>query len=108
MTTGALDQGLIEFLILLMSRSMDPIVFANSTMALATSSIFWSVVLFGLSADLAKDSADELLNGVLPPYADTMHILLAGYYCLQVGGACGVLPLSSGFLRNVPCAGFAL
>ena len=65
MTTGALDQGLIEFLILLMSRSMDPIVFANSTMALATSSIFWSVVLFGLSADLAKDSADELLNGVL-------------------------------------------
>jgi hypothetical protein len=43
-----------------------------------------------------------------PPYADTMHILLVGYYCLQVGGACGVLPLSSGFLRNVPCAGFAL
>ena len=59
------DQGLIEFLILFMSPSMDPIVFANSTMALATSSIFWSVVLFGLSADLAKDSADELLNGVL-------------------------------------------
>ena len=55
-------RGLIVFLILLMSRSMEPIVFANSTIALATSSIFSSVVLFGLSADLAKDSADELLN----------------------------------------------
>ena len=66
--------AVIEFLIRLMSRSIEPSVLANSTMALATSSIFWSVVLFGLSADLANDSADELLTPNPPRLAPTRNL----------------------------------
>lgn len=50
------------FLIRLMSRSIEPMLFANSIRALAIISICWSVVLFGLSAALAKDPAEDVLN----------------------------------------------
>ena len=52
------------FLRRLMSRSIEPIVFANSISALAISSIFCSVVLLTLNAALAKDSADDALNAL--------------------------------------------